>query len=128
MRVWRKWPSQRPVSFSMKYETVMYIILQYCHFVRISAVGGRWRNLCTTSRRLSLGLNQEKSWPGWPVRWERASSRVTWVVVQGSCRMKSEPRMDARGDCHVRGVLVLAVSSMRREIAAAVKDLVVEPV
>ena len=36
--------------------------------------------------------------------------------------------MDARGDCHVRGVLVLAVSSMRREIAAAVKDLVVEPV
>ena len=42
--------------------------------------------------------------------------------------MKSEPSIDASGVCHVRGVLVLAVSSMRRDIAAAVNDLVVEPV
>ena len=42
--------------------------------------------------------------------------------------MKSEPRMDERGVCHSKGVLVLAVSSIRRETAAAVKDLVVDPV
>lgn len=103
-------------------------MLQYCHFVRISAVAGSWRNLRTTSCNVPLGFIQALSWPGMPVRWESASSRVAWEVVHSSWRTKSSRRRETSGVFHARGLLVLAVSSMRREIAAAVNDLVVEAV
>ena len=43
-------------------------------------------------------------------------------------RTKSERRRLEIGVVHCRGVVLLAVSSIRRVRAAAVKDLVVEPV
>ena len=63
-----------------------------------------------------------------PVRWERASSRVTCEVAHSSGKTKSSRMREERGVCHARGLLELTESSMRRETIAAVKDFVVEPV
>lgn len=53
---------------------------------------------------------------------------VTWEVAHSSGKTKSSRMREDKGVCHVNGLLELAVSSMRRETAAAVKDFVVEPV
>ena len=61
------------------------------------------------------------------MRWDNASSSVTWDVEYSSGSTKSSRIMDEIGVCHVNGLVELTVSSMRRDIAAAVNDLVVEP-
>ena len=63
-----------------------------------------------------------------PVRWERASSIVTWTVAYSSASTKSSRITFARGTCQEMVSLILTESSMSRETAAAVKDLVVEAV
>ena len=80
------------------------------------------------SRTVLSRVDQLRSWRGMPLRWERASSRVMCEVAHSSGRTKSSRRREERGVCHVRGLLELVVSSMRRDTTAAVKDFVVEPV
>ena len=53
---------------------------------------------------------------------------MTWEVAHSSGKTKSSRMKEVRGVCHVRGLLLLAESLIRRETTAAVNDLVVEPV
>ncbi len=62
------------------------------------------------------------------MRCESASSNVAWRVAYSSGRTKSSRISFARGVCQEKALPELALSSIRRDMAAAVKDFVVEAV
>ena len=59
------------------------------------------------------------------MRWERASSRVVLLVADSSARTKSSRIMDDRGVVQDTGDIMLWLSSIARDTAAAVNALVV---
>jgi hypothetical protein len=103
-----------------------YIMLLYCHLVRIGSVNGRWRSFRTASRGDDVLEDQAKSWRGRPERCESASSIVRCVVDQSFERTKSSGIILCTRLSHwMCGYFSL--SSTRKETPAAVNALVVLP-